>query len=154
MTNSLKKAVRMYNEKIFASTWVSCTCIRAHVSEDAQRPPEDRPCSSDEAVGGRAHRGSGFWRSTGRGQQNAGWCYSSSPLYSSAVESSRSLLLFPSKGSSSSPLFICLRVGPLSAGGSHTPDGVTMTCPASTSVQDQSTSNCVEGSPGPSAAHP
>lgn len=66
MTNSLKKAVRMYNEKIFASTWVSCTCIRAHVSEDAQRPPEDRPCSSDEAVGGRAHRGSGFWRSAGR----------------------------------------------------------------------------------------
>ena len=40
----------------------------------------------------------------------------SSSLYSSLVESSRSLLLLASRGSSSSPLFKGLRAGPLPDG--------------------------------------
>lgn len=55
-------------------------------------------------------------------------CYSSSSLYSSFVESSVSLLPFPSKGSSSSWLLvlICLKVGPLSNGKGHKTDIVSI----------------------------
>lgn len=90
-----------------------------YVKEDAQNRPEDRPCGSEVVDGG------GPIPVLKEGSRNQAAGYSSSSLHSSAVESSLSLVPFPSRGSSSSPLFICLKVGPLSDGGEK-PQNVSM----------------------------